>query len=614
MNRRDLVVFGAWAAAVAALTASVWSTGSAFFNHGDLYTYHAPLRHFTAGALQEGRLPYWNPYVLGGVPHLANPQAGLFYPAGLLSSLFPVVTALTFDQLGHLLWAGLGAFLLARGGGLERGGALALASAYALSPFLIYRVTAGIPTLLAALAWAPWAWLAWLSGSVLLLAAVWALQLFSGHGQFLVVNAAGMGLWALLRPERAALLRRAAAAGAAALSLTALQWLPTAEFLRFSNRGEWGAALAGSYSLDARHAAAWLVPGLLGTPLDGGWTRPVSEFYESAGAYAGAVALVLAARGLARAKGAAALVLGGTGLFFALGANNRLLAPWLGVFPYLRTPARWSLLALWSVWLLAGAGARSLSARPAWARAALAALAFLELARWDAPFLRPQDAAAFLAPKAGMAEQLSGPPARVLVDPAAANLNKTIFYRARGVNGYDAFYPAGRETFAAQAQGAPAADTSRIFISRWPSPELRRAGTALHLRSDGRLDFDTQPWPLAAFVDAQGGLLRPAPRALEASPGRWRVVGVPPRGSAALRVSEPAYPGWRAVVGGARGALRPDGALSQLVALPPGYPAGAALDVALDFRATGWPLLAALAALAWAVWLARAARAAQAAA
>ncbi len=611
MNRRDLIVVCAWAAAVAALAAPVWAAGAAFFNHGDLYTYHAPLRHLTAASLQEGRLPFWNPYILGGVPHLANPQTALFYPATMLASLFPVVPALTFDQLGHLLWAGLGMFLLARGAGLERGGALALAAAYALSPFLVYRVTAGIPTLLAALAWTPWVWLAWLSGPVWLLAAAWALQLLSGHGQFLLINVAGMGLWALLRPQRAALLGRALAGGVGALGLTALQWLPTAEFLRLSNRGEWGAALAGSYSLEPRHAAAWLLPGALGTPLAGTWGDAVSVFYESAGAYAGLAALALAAYALARRRNAAGAALAATGLFLALGAHNPLLAPWLGAFPYLRTPSRWSFLVLWGVLLLAGSGARAaLAGRPGSFRAALAVAAFLELARWDAPFLKPQDAAAFLAPKAGLAQEMAGAPGRILVDPSTANLNKTIYYRARGFNGYDAFYPAGREVFAASVQGEPAADTSRVMISRWPSALLRREGGALHLRTDGRLDYDTKPWPLAVFLDAAGKTAPPSPRVSEASAGRWRVGGVLPRGAVALRLAEPAYPGWRS----SAGAARPDGVLAQVVGLPGASSGAGVFAAAFDFIPTGWPLLGALGALAWGAWLVLAARAAQGAA
>ena len=121
MSRNDLLVLGLWCAAVLALLSPVWAhLGAAFFNHGDLYTYHVPLRSLTASALQAGHLPFMNPYILLGVPHAANPQAALFYPAALLEAFFPVVTALVWDQILHLLWAGVGMFLLCRSQRLDR--------------------------------------------------------------------------------------------------------------------------------------------------------------------------------------------------------------------------------------------------------------------------------------------------------------------------------------------------------------------------------------------------------------------------------------------------------------------------------------------------------------
>ena len=71
---------------------------------------------------------------------------------------------------------------------------------FSLSPFLIYRVTEGIPTLLASLSWTPWCWLALQSGRPGFLAGVWAMQFLSGHPQFMVLNALGMALWAATRP------------------------------------------------------------------------------------------------------------------------------------------------------------------------------------------------------------------------------------------------------------------------------------------------------------------------------------------------------------------------------------------------------------------------------
>ena len=102
MTRKDLLAAGALVVAVLALTAGVWTRpGTVFFNHGDLYAYHWPLRHLTAAALIEGRLPFWNPYIMLGVPHAANSQAALFYPPALLCALFPLGGALAWARPPH---------------------------------------------------------------------------------------------------------------------------------------------------------------------------------------------------------------------------------------------------------------------------------------------------------------------------------------------------------------------------------------------------------------------------------------------------------------------------------------------------------------------------------
>ena len=262
MSRNDLLVLGLWCAAVLALLSPVWSVaGAVFFNFGDLFTYHAPLRELTAAELQAGRLPFWDPYILMGVPHLANPQTALFYPLALASSFFPVSTALVGDTTFHLLWAGAGMFLLGRAHRIGRAGAFALACGFALSPFLVYRVTAGIPTLLAALSWVPWLWLAWLGGAVEILAATFALQLLSGHGQFLVMNAVAMAIWAFFSVRRAVLLRRLGVAGAAALALTLAQWVLSQQYLQQSVRGHWRGAMSGVYALFPQALWTWLHPG-----------------------------------------------------------------------------------------------------------------------------------------------------------------------------------------------------------------------------------------------------------------------------------------------------------------------------------------------------------------
>lgn len=605
MTRRDLAVLAAWCAAVIALLAPVWARpGAVFFNHGDLYAYHVPLRSVTASALQEGRVPFWNPYIMLGVPHAANPQAALFYPPALLSAFFPVARALAWDQAAHLLWAGLGMFLLARAQRLDRAGAAVLASAYALSPFLVYRVTAGIPTLLAALAWAPWAWLAWLSGSAFLLGAVLALQLLSGHAQFLAVNGAGMALWGLLHPGRRPLLARLAAGGAAALALTAVQTALTAQFLRLSVRAAWSGASAGLYALSPAALLAWAWPGARGTPLDGRWPDAVSVFYETCGAWVGPVALLLAVLGLARGRrraGAAALA--AAGVFLGMGARGPLSAALLeaGPLSYLRTPSRWSLLSLWGIVLLAGAGWATLAGRRRRALALAAAVAgFAPLAWWDLRFLRPEDSSSFLAPRPEVAAALGGRAERVLTDPALANPNKTALYRLMNANGYEAFYPRSSAEWAAAAEGVPAADASRVEVTRWRSPAAARAGVAARLSAAG---VERAPaWPLAAYVDAAGRRTGPDPTLRVERPERWRVTGTAPRGAAALVLSAPAYPGWHASVDGLSAPLSSWDRVFLAADPPPGD-----RELVLEFTPTAWLPLAAATGAAWAAWLALAA-------
>jgi hypothetical protein len=608
MSRNDLLVLGLWCAAVLALLSPVWGrSGAAFFNHGDLYTYHAPLRSLTASALQAGHLPFWNPYILLGVPHAANPQAALFYPAALLEAFFPVVTAFVWDQILHLLWAGAGMFLLSRAQRLDRASAAVLASSFALSPFLVYRVTAGIPTLLAALSWTPWLWLAWLSGSWILLAGAFALQLLSGHAQFLVINGAAMALWALCRDGRRALAARLAAAGAAALALTAAQWPLTAQFLGLSVRSDWSGAMSGAYALPPGALWTWLNPGSLGTPLDGTWPDVLSVFYETCGGWAGPLALALAAYGLARGRRRwAALAIGSLGVFLAMGPRGPLSRAVLGfaVLSYLRTPSRWLFLTLWGVLLLAGAGLAALRGRrlPRGARMFGAFAAFLPLAAWAVLFLRPQDPMPYLAPRAEIREVLAGGSVRVLTDPVLANPNKTMLYHMMNVNGYEAFYPKGVPAWAASAEGAPAADASRVYVSRWRSEAAVRAGVAARLTSNG-IERGTA-WPLAVFLDARGRRVMPDPRLWLERPERWKVWGTVPSSAAGIALSLPAYPGWRARLDGAPLPLSRWDGMFQAAALPAAFPRGAAFDLRLEFIPTGWALLTSLMAASWALWLA----------
>lgn len=605
MRSKDLFLLGALTAAVCApLIPALARPWFVFANTGDLYGYHYPLRHLAAGALQAGRLPFWNPYIFGGLPLAANPQSVLYYPLSLLSWALPLSAALSWDFAFHLCWAAWGAALLARRQGLRGVGAALAGGIYALSPFLVYRVYEGIPTLLAALAWAPWCWLFWLAADAPLLAVAWALQLFSGHPQFSAINAAGMLLWAALRPERKTLAGRWAVAGLMTVALAAVVWLPLGEFLRHSVRRGWPEPFTTAYSVELKTLACALYPGVFGDPLRGNYDGIASVFFETSGVFIGVVGLALAAFGLSRA-GAGPFVLAAAGLFLAWGGNNPAYAFLLkGPLGWLRTPARYLFLLLWALWLWAAAGWRSISraGAPGWLRLAAAAACLFELGRWDARFLRAEDSRPYLAARADVARAVGAKPFRVLTDPGLASADKTMLYRARNVNGYEAFYLEGFPEYARRSEGRAAVDASRAYLSRYDSPEMRRMAVRTFISASGALVESPGALPLAYFVDAAG---RPAAGSVEIDlprPERWRVSGAAPKDAVRLVAAQPLYPGWRSRLDGRPAPLEAWDGWLQSIPLAPRAD-GAPFHWTLDFEPTAWPAVAALSILAWSAWL-----------
>src|SRR6266508_869062 len=65
-----------------------------FRDQGDFFY---PLKLYTADRLRAGEIPLWNPLSGAGEPWLANGQAGVFYPPGLLFLLpWPAVAGILF--------------------------------------------------------------------------------------------------------------------------------------------------------------------------------------------------------------------------------------------------------------------------------------------------------------------------------------------------------------------------------------------------------------------------------------------------------------------------------------------------------------------------------------
>jgi hypothetical protein len=79
----------------------------------DTYAYSTPNDAVTFRALESWQLPQWNPTIFGGVPHLANPQAGVFNPLKLPFVALEPWRALELITVLHLLVLAIGMVALA---------------------------------------------------------------------------------------------------------------------------------------------------------------------------------------------------------------------------------------------------------------------------------------------------------------------------------------------------------------------------------------------------------------------------------------------------------------------------------------------------------------------
>ena len=128
----------------------------------DISIAHYPYTLYLRNALSsEGRIPLWSSFILSGHPFAANPLSGLWYPPGWLTLILPLPFGFNLLVLLHLLWGGIGWYVLLVGDGLQHRSALFGALAFVAMPKLFAHYGAGHLTLLYAVPWTPW--LLWVS-------------------------------------------------------------------------------------------------------------------------------------------------------------------------------------------------------------------------------------------------------------------------------------------------------------------------------------------------------------------------------------------------------------------------------------------------------------------
>lgn len=204
-------------------------------------------------AWSQREFPFWNHYVLGGTPLLANSQSGALYPfhAAVGALGIPTGTGLFLLAWFHLLVAGVGTGFLVRRLGGSRAGAVLGGLSFALSPFML--AWAALPSVIETVAWLPFV-LTGLAGLFrhrdqrgvygAMLGGSTGLMLLAGHLQFAAYGLMAAVLFALAllilelrsREKVAAPVGWTALLLAVGVGMSAPQLLPVLEFSKFSHR------------------------------------------------------------------------------------------------------------------------------------------------------------------------------------------------------------------------------------------------------------------------------------------------------------------------------------------------------------------------------------------
>lgn len=352
--------------------------------HGELHGTYVPRYEEAARALQQLRIPLWNPNEFAGMPLLGTAHGGMLYPPiPVVFSLLAPHDALQVLYLLHAALLGWGtcAYLQRLGVSPWIG---SLAALVALAG--VFNGLAGIgvdhPPILMGLAWVPIqliavdAVLAGSTRAVALLAFAIAMQWLCGYPQYVPDTVLLLGLVTVIGYSRPSLIRRSTLVVAGCLlgtALAAAQILPSIEMGRESMRMD-------ELTMVAQQRAIYEINSSRGTvvlPYD---LRFVPAFILAA----------LALTSPDRKRGAFLLAF--------LWATFPVNAPfsWLYAVPpmnLVRNPLEWAYLSALLLGLLAALGAQQILARWRWLGvglgAAAACLLALVVVRRDSPYLVP---------------------------------------------------------------------------------------------------------------------------------------------------------------------------------------------------------------------------------
>ena len=215
----------------------------------DLTNYFYPLRYSLYESYRAGELPLWDRHFAQGFPNLAAFQSGAFYPPHLLFLFFSFFASIRALFVLHFLIAAIGTYVLLRSWRYSPDLSLVGSLLFTLGGFVVSL--SNLLNHFQSAVWLPWVILAW---EQLLLTTRWnnfvaftlvaALQFLAGSPEIFAMSVAlvlldGFRVRAV-KPEVSVgkIIRLALAGNLLMLALVMAQFLPTAELILESRRGQ----------------------------------------------------------------------------------------------------------------------------------------------------------------------------------------------------------------------------------------------------------------------------------------------------------------------------------------------------------------------------------------
>jgi Bacterial membrane protein YfhO len=298
-----LVLFGI------ALFSSPLFFGKTFFI-GDLFYYFLPEKKLIGSLIRAGDFPFWNPYLYGGQPFLANLNNSVLYPSTLLYVVLSPMNAFNVDIVLHLILCAVCSYLLARTLGFAPFSAFLCGLVFGFSGYTLSH--GNLFNRLLAFPYLPLSLFLWhraiSSGNrkwIIFTVFAVTIQFFAGAPETSVLTVASIFFLSLVyRGKRSRKYSVAAALLVCffVLGLSAIQMLPTAELFLQSPRGKFTSYVVFTdYSVHPKRIPELILPGFLGNVADRShfWGTNMQDggslFVSSI--YFGILALFLAAYG-----------------------------------------------------------------------------------------------------------------------------------------------------------------------------------------------------------------------------------------------------------------------------------------------------------------------------